>query len=109
MTNLVYKRVRNHRWTDAWERLAPAERETFLAKLDEVSKMSGDKRYSLLAYDTAAALQEWSTFGIEIFPDIPALQRHEKLLDQLNFTKYVPNGRDHGRRTRLTWVNPVRE
>jgi hypothetical protein len=68
MAALVYKRVRSHQWTEVWEQLAPTERDAFLTKLDQILKMSGGKRYVLLAYDTAQALQEWNTFGIEIFP-----------------------------------------
>ena len=89
MAALVYKRVRSHQWTEVWEQLAPTERDAFLTKLDQILKMSGGKRYVLLAYDTAQALQEWNTFGIEIFPDMQALHKHENLLNQLEFTKYV--------------------
>lgn len=89
MSTLIYKRVRGHQWTDAWEQLSPSEQEAFLTKLDHILKASGGKRYILLAYDTAQALQAWNSFGIEIFPDLQSLRQHEVLLDRLEVTKYV--------------------
>jgi hypothetical protein len=39
--------------------------------------------------DAAYGLKEWQTFGIEVFLDVAAMQKHAELLDELNWSSLV--------------------
>ena len=89
MSDLIYKRYRSHEWTTTWEQLSQAEKEVWLAKLDSVLENAGGMRFVLVACDSANALREWDTLGVEVFPDQVALAQYHQNLEVLNLAKYV--------------------
>ena len=89
MDGLVYRRVVNHRWKNAWENLSQSQKDAVLAQLDFALAEAGGRRYVLIACDAAYALKEWDTFGLEIFPDADAVRRYETMLDEIRWADYV--------------------
>jgi hypothetical protein len=69
--------------------LSQAEKDDYLAKVDEALAAVGGKRLVLIVCDSAYALENWNTFGLEIFPDQNALEKHAELLQQIGLSRYV--------------------
>ena len=44
---------------------------------------------SLAVCDASWATEQWPVFGLEEFPDLAALQRHQQLLDELQWSRYI--------------------
>jgi hypothetical protein len=103
MADLIFKRIVKHEWLAGWEQLSQEERDAYLAKLDETVKQAGGRRLVFIQCDAAYATQEWDTFGMEIFPDMEAAQKHAELIDQLNVDGYV------ARETLVGTVTDLRE
>ena len=89
MADLMIRRFQNHQWLESWGQLAQAERNDYLAKVDAALQTVGGKRLVLIVCDSAYALENWNTFGLEVFPNQAAIEKHAKLLDQLGWPQHV--------------------
>jgi hypothetical protein len=86
MAGPIYKSFRG-KLTAAWYQLSQEEQNSLMAKVTEAVEKAGGK--SLIICDPSWASEEWQYFGVEEFPDIEAVQRHAKLLNELNWMKYA--------------------
>lgn len=86
MTGPIYKCWRG-RFTEAWYRLAKAEQDDLLVKVQAVLDQVGGK--TLIACMSDWANEGWMGFGVEEFPDIDAVQKHAALLNELNWHRYI--------------------
>ena len=89
MAGLIYKRFLNHQWKEDWENLSQAERDAYLEKYDQVLHTVGGKRLVVIECDSAYALKEWKTFGVEVFLDEDSVQKYQQLLDELGWSRFV--------------------
>ena len=85
MAGPIYKSFRG-KPGEAWYQLSQEERESLMAKVNEALEKVGGKRVVLC--DSSWASQEWHFFGVEVFPDIEAVQKHTELLNELNWFRY---------------------
>ena len=75
------------RTTEAWHQLSQEDQQRLLGKVMEALDTVGGKE--LVICDAAWSNERWPIFGVEEFPDIEAVQRHEQLLTDLNWLRYV--------------------
>lgn len=86
MTGPVYKMFRA-RWKEAWFALSDEEQKTLGAKVRAALNQAGGKE--LVFCDSTWSSEQWWGFGVEEFPDIESVQQHTRLLDELNWMRYV--------------------
>jgi hypothetical protein len=86
MAQPVYK-VFLVRRTEAAYQLSPEEQASLLQKVGEALDQVGGKRVVLC--DSNWSSEEWPGFGVEVFPNIEAVQKHAQLLNQLNWYRYI--------------------
>jgi hypothetical protein len=86
MAQPIYK-VFLVKMTEAWYQLSQEEQNSLLAKVNEALEKVGGKR--VVMCDSNWASEQWPFFGVEVFPDIEAKQKHARLLDELNWARYV--------------------
>ena len=48
-----------------------------------------DRRKELVMCSAAWSNERWPFFGVEEFPDLEAVQRHEQILTDLNWARYI--------------------
>jgi hypothetical protein len=72
---------------EAWHQMSEAEQKALLAKVDEVLEQVG--AVSLITCDPSWSTEQWQFWGVEEFPDIEAVMKHSRLLDELNWERYV--------------------
>lgn len=89
MSDLIYKRFSKHVWQKDWNKLSESERADYLSKVDQSLQAVGGNRAVLVLCTSAYAIENWNTLGLEIFPDIKAVEKHSELLKQLNWSEYV--------------------
>ena len=89
MSDIVYKQYKSHAWTETWERLSQEKKDELFAKLDNALAQAGGKRIVVIDCEASYGIKEWQTFGIEVFLDQEALQRHAQLLDDLDWSSLV--------------------
>lgn len=58
-----------------------------LSKVTEALNTAGGKE--LVVCDAAWSNERWPFFGVEEFPDLEAVQRHQQILTDLNWTRYI--------------------
>jgi hypothetical protein len=106
MSGPIYKVFLIHRWTDAWYQLSTEERQAFLAKSSEALEQAGGKM--LVACISLWSSEEWPVFGVEVFPDVEAVQRHTELLAQFSNLRYVDSISALGTEWKgeLFWLTP---
>jgi hypothetical protein len=75
------------RMKEAWHQLSGEEQQSLLGKVSETLNAVGGKELILCV--TSWSNAEWTFFGVEEFPDAEAVQRHEDLLLQLNWGRYI--------------------
>jgi hypothetical protein len=75
------------RWTEAWHQLPEQEEQRLLSLVTEALNMAGGKE--LVICTAAWSNERWPFFGVEEFPDLEAAQRHEQILTDLNWTRYI--------------------
>lgn len=73
--------------TEAWYQLSKEEQDNLLARLHDALEKVGGKR--LVLCESSWASERWEFFGVEEFSDIEAEQKHSKLLNELNWFRYV--------------------
>jgi hypothetical protein len=86
MSKPIYK-LFMFRQTEAYFQASEEERNVFLGKLDEAFKKSGGKR--LVMCDSSWSSEQYPVFGVEVFPDIEAVQQYAAALNELNMPRYV--------------------
>ena len=73
--------------TPAWHQLPAEEQQRLLGQVGEALDRAGGKE--LIICDAAWSNERWPFFGVEEFPDIEAVQRHEAMLAELNWPGYI--------------------
>ena len=73
--------------TEAWYQLSKEEQDSLWAKVEQALEQAGGK--PVVYCDSRWAAEQWGGFGIEVFPDIEAVQKHARLLDELNWYRYI--------------------
>ena len=86
MAQPIYK-VFLCRPTEALYQLSEEERNSLFAKVEESLERVGCKR--LVFCDSRWASEQWAWWGAEVYPDIEAVQKHVRFLDELNFYRYM--------------------
>ena len=75
------------RFREAWYQLSADAQQQLGAKLDAAREQAGGRR--LVLCTTAWSDEEWGGFGVEVFPDVEAVQQHTQLLMDLNWFRYI--------------------
>jgi hypothetical protein len=86
MAQPIYK-LWQGRLTEPWHQLSQEEQQRMLGQVMEALDTAGGKE--LVICDAAWSNERWPVFGVEEFPNIEAVQRHEQLLTDLNWLRYV--------------------
>jgi hypothetical protein len=86
MAQPVYK-LWQGRFTEAWHQLPQEEQRRMLNQVTEALNTAGGKE--LVVCSAAWSNERWPFFGVEEFPDLDALQRHEQILTDLNWARYI--------------------
>jgi hypothetical protein len=86
MAQPIYK-LWQARFTEAWYQLPEQEQQQLLGQVMEALNSSGGRE--LVVCDAAWSNERWPVFGIEEYPDLEAVQRHEQLLTDLNWARYI--------------------
>jgi hypothetical protein len=75
------------KFNEAWYQLSAEEQSQRLAKVQAALEQVGGK--ALVLCDSEWSNEQWQAFGVEEFPDIEAVQKHTKLLSELNWGRYL--------------------
>ena len=86
MSKPIYKMFM-FRNTEAYYQASEAERNEFLGKLNAAFEKVGGKR--LVTCDAYWSADQWQAFGVEVFPNIEAVQEYAEAMNQLNMPRYV--------------------
>jgi hypothetical protein len=74
-------------FTEAWHQLPQQEQQRLLSLVMEALNTAGGKE--LVLCSAAWSNERWPFFGVEEFPDLEAVQRHEQILTDLNWARYI--------------------
>ena len=86
MAKPIYK-VFLGRPTEAWHQLSKEEQDSIFAKTNQALEKVGGK--SVLVCDSSWATEQWVFFGVEVYPDIEAVQKFTEMLNELNWFRYM--------------------
>lgn len=86
MSQPIYK-LFMFRNTEAFYQASEEERNEFLGKLNAAFEKVGGKR--LVACNSYWSSDQWTIFGVEVFPNIEAVQQYSEALNELNMPRYV--------------------
>jgi hypothetical protein len=86
MDGPVYKFFRV-RFIEAWYQLSQAEKDSLLAKGDELLKQVGGK--TLAICNSSWNNEQWPVFGVEEYPDMASVKKHNDALHQLDWFRYI--------------------
>jgi hypothetical protein len=86
MAQPIYK-LWQGRFTEAWHQLPQEEQQRLLSVVPEALNTAGGRE--LVICSAAWSNERWPFFGVEEFPDLEAVQRHEQLLTDLNWARYI--------------------
>ncbi len=73
--------------TEAWHQLSKEEQDSLVAKVDQALEQVGGKR--VVMCDSRWASEQWIGWGVEVFPDIEAVQKYARLEEELNWFRYM--------------------
>lgn len=73
--------------SEAWYQLSPEEQERLITKVDGALDQVGARRVILCSSGWSSG--EWPVFGVEEFPDTDAMIRHNQILAEFNWDRYV--------------------
>ena len=73
------------KWTEARHQLSEEEQESFRAKVMEFREQDGVKTVFV---GVATLPGEWDYFGVEEYPDLEALHRHQQHMVELGMNRY---------------------
>jgi hypothetical protein len=82
----VYK-LWQGRFTEAWHQLPQQEQQRMLSQIMEALNTAGGKELAMCS--AAWSNERWPFFGVEEFPDLDAVQRHEQILTDLDWARYI--------------------
>src|SRR5215210_7890991 len=86
MAQSIYK-LWQGRFTEAWHQLPEQEQQRLLSVVPEALTTVGGR--ALVTCSAAWSNERWPFFGVEEFPDLDAVQRHEQILTDLNWARYI--------------------
>ena len=86
MAQSIYK-LWQGRMTEAWHQLSQQEQQRLLSQVMDALNTVGGRE--LVICDAAWSNERWPIFGVEEFPDLEAVQRHEQMLTDLNWLRYI--------------------
>ena len=86
MAQPVYK-LWQGRFTEASHQLAPEEQQRLLAQVTQAKFTVGGKE--LVTCSAGWSNERWPFFGVEEYPDSEAVQRHQQILIDLNWGRYL--------------------
>jgi hypothetical protein len=86
MAQSIYK-LWQGRMTEAWHQLPQQEQQRLLSQVMDALNSVGGRE--LVICDAAWSNERWPIFGVEEFPDLEAVQRHEQMLIDLNWLRYI--------------------
>jgi hypothetical protein len=86
MAQPIYK-LWQGRSTEAWHQLPEEEQQRLLGAVVEALSAVGGKE--LIICDAAWSNERWPYFGVEEYPDLEAVQRHDQMLTDLNWLRYM--------------------
>ena len=86
MTQPIYK-LWQGRTTEAWHQLPEDEQQRLLGAVVKTLDAVGGKE--LVACDAAWSNERWPYFGVEEYPDLEAVRRHDRMLTDLNWLRYM--------------------
>ena len=72
---------------EAWYQLSKDEQKSLFAKVNEASAKVGGK--NIILCDSSWSSEEWEFFGVDVFPNMEAVQKHSELLMALEWFRYV--------------------
>jgi hypothetical protein len=81
----VYK-LWQGRFTEAWYRLPEDEQQQLMGDVVRALEQAGGKE--MVACLSAWSNERWQAFGVEQFPDVETVQRHEQMLTDLRWARY---------------------
>jgi hypothetical protein len=73
--------------TEAAYQLSQEEQNSLMAKVGEALEKVGGKR--VVVCDSSWASEQWPYFGVEVFPDIEAVQKYTDMQSKLNWFRYM--------------------
>lgn len=86
MAQRIYK-LWQTRFTEAWHQLSGDEQTRLFGQVQEALSTAGGKE--VVVCDAAWSNEEWPYFGLEEFPDADAVRRHQQILADLGWPRYV--------------------
>ena len=86
MSQPIYKMFM-FRNTEAYYQASEEERNEVLGKLDAAFQKVGGKR--LVWCNSYWSSDQWQVFGVEVFPNIEAVQQYSQVMNELNLSRYV--------------------
>jgi hypothetical protein len=86
MSGPIYK-LFLFRNTAAYYEASEEERKEFLGKLNVAFEKVGGKR--LVACNSYWSTEQWPVFGVEVFPNIEAVQQYAEALEEINMPRFV--------------------
>jgi hypothetical protein len=85
MATPTYKFWRS-RPTEAWYQLSKDEQDKHTAQMEQALQKAGGKR--IVACTPAWSTPQWLLCGVEVFPDVEAVQKHTELIYALDHFRY---------------------
>jgi Family of unknown function (DUF6616) len=73
--------------TEAWHQLSHEEQDNLFAKVGEALEQVGGK--AVLLCNSRWASEQWPYWGVEQYPDLEAVQKHDELLNAFNWHRYM--------------------
>ena len=74
------------KFTEAYYQLSEEERESFFAKVRAFAEQDGQER---IFTGVATIPGDWDFFGVEEYPDLEALHKHQQHMIELGLPRYL--------------------
>jgi hypothetical protein len=75
------------KFKEPWFQLSEEEQKSYIAKLVEIREKVGGKE--VITCDPFWSDHRWTRFGVDEYPDIEAVQKTTKVLNELEYSRYV--------------------
>ena len=72
---------------EPWYQLSKAEQDSLLKKVTAARDKVGGKLHLICNVNWSSDAYQF--FGVEVFPSLEAVQQHNKLLNELNWFRYI--------------------
>ena len=73
--------------TQRWYALSQAERNALLEKVNAIREQVGGK--TVIVCNSYWASEQTQVFGVEVFPNMEATQKHAELLSEIDWPSYI--------------------